>query len=66
MQRRWVGFPGVAPIRGAPRSGCLRRSVFHHHPSPNADFGPHTSQSSTVVPQPERGELDGAKEANGG
>jgi hypothetical protein len=43
----------------APRSGCFPiglfcvGSAFRHHP-PNADFGPLTPQSSTVVPQHER------------
>jgi hypothetical protein len=64
MQRRWVGFPGV-PDPGASRSLCLRLSAFRHHP-PNAGFGPLTSPIQYRRATTRTGELDGAKEANGG
>ena len=48
MQRRWVGFPGLPPIRVLPdRVVCVGQ--LSAITLPNAGFGPLTSQSSTVV-----------------
>ena len=64
MQRRWVGFPGV------PRSGFFPIAL-----SASVGFPPSPSQrgrrSAHIAIQYRRattrtGELDGAKEANGG
>ena len=61
-------FSRIALVRGLPdrRSWAVCDGPLSGITSPKADLGPLTPQSSTVVAYHERGELDGAKEADGG
>lgn len=64
MQHRLVSFFGV-PDPGASRSHCLRLSAFRHHPPQRGLRSAHIAiQYRRVTTR--AGELDGAKEANGG
>ena len=58
-----VALIGVRADRGS--WAVCDGSAFRHHP-PKADLGPLIPQSSTVVATTRTGELDGAKEADGG
>ena len=68
MRTRWVGFWGSGRVGVYPdRRPCAR--CGGHFPviaAPNQGFGPITAQPGTVVAHHERGELDGAKEVDGG
>lgn len=68
MSAQMRRFLGVASNRVLPdRGSCAfcggRFSAITHS---KAGFGPITAQSSTVAAHHERGELDGAKEVDGG
>jgi hypothetical protein len=62
---RFLGIEmvGVYPDR---RPCALCGGRFSVIDSSNQDFGPITAQPGTVVAHHERGELDGAKEVDGG
>ena len=58
-----IGMVGVYPGR---RPCALCGGRFSVIDAPNQGFDPITAQPSTVVAHHERGELDGAKDVDGG
>ena len=68
MQAPIGRFLGIKTIRVYPdrRPWTVCGGRFSVMGSPNPGYGPITALSRTVVAHHERGELDGAKEVNGG